>query len=174
GSLVKVFGKRQNIFVRVLSWTWISRPTTGSQSGIQELLRLEQRHLDLSAHFEHCEVLLEGTVHADHAELALAGLERQAHVAELHCARAVEHARALTEHPLDREHEVRRLIHDRPFRHRSRSGTVSKPSARSSAWPARKSVFSENCGPISCKPTGSPSERPHGIDRPGSPAMFGG
>ena len=35
-------------------------------------------------------------------------------------------------------------------------------------------MFSENCGPISWRPTGSPSERPHGIERPGRPAMFGG
>ena len=35
-------------------------------------------------------------------------------------------------------------------------------------------MLSENCGPISCRPTGSPSERPHGIESPGRPAMFGG
>jgi hypothetical protein len=35
-------------------------------------------------------------------------------------------------------------------------------------------VFSENWGPISCRPTGRPSERPHGIDMLGRPAMFGG
>src|SRR4249919_1647263 len=58
--------------------------------------------------------------------------------------------------------------------HRSRSGTGSKPSARSSACPALKSVFSESCGPISCSPTGSPSESPHGTFRPGSPAMHEG
>ena len=90
-SSPQTFSQRQNIFVRVFSWTWISSPMTGSHSGI-----------------------------------------------------------------------------------RSRSGTKSKPSARSSAWPARKRRFSENCGPISCRPTGRPSERPHGIERPGRPAMFGG
>src|SRR5436305_11761454 len=58
--------------------------------------------------------------------------------------------------------------------HLSRSGTVSKPVACSSAWPTRKSRFSENCGPISCSPTGSPSDNPHGIDSPGRPAMLGG
>src|SRR5438067_997187 len=58
--------------------------------------------------------------------------------------------------------------------HRSPSGTKSNPSARSRAWPARKSVFSENCGPINWRPTGSPSERPHGIESPGIPAMFDG
>jgi hypothetical protein len=40
GSVANVFGQRQNIFVLVLSWTWISRPTTGSHSAIEELLRL--------------------------------------------------------------------------------------------------------------------------------------
>src|SRR5262249_8799228 len=58
--------------------------------------------------------------------------------------------------------------------HRKRSGTQSNSSARSSACPARKSVFSENCGPISCRPTGKASERPHGIESPGIPAMFEG
>src|SRR5437870_442549 len=58
--------------------------------------------------------------------------------------------------------------------HRSRSGTVSKPSACSSTWPTRKSVFSPNCRPISCRPTGSPSLRPQGMFRPGSPAMHDG
>ena len=35
-------------------------------------------------------------------------------------------------------------------------------------------MFSENCGPVSCNPTGSPSESPQGIESPGSPAMLGG
>src|SRR3954453_19796000 len=78
GAVAKVFGQRQNIFVCVLSWTWISRPTTGSHSGIQVLLRLQERHLDVAAHLEDREVLGERTVHADEAELALAGFERQA------------------------------------------------------------------------------------------------
>src|SRR5919109_1064026 len=58
--------------------------------------------------------------------------------------------------------------------HARRGGTVSNPIARSSAWPTRKSVFSANCGPISCSPTGSPSERPHGMFRPGRPARHDG
>src|SRR3954466_14530145 len=173
GSVAKVFGQRQNIFVCVLSWTWISRPTTGSHSGIEELLRLQQRDLDVAAHLENREVLGERTVHADEAELALAGLERQAHVAELHGARPVEHARALAEDTLDGKHEIRGAV-DECLLHRSRSGTQSNPIACSSAWPVRNSVFSENCGPISCSPTGSPSDSPQGIERPGSPAMFGG
>src|SRR5262249_6284701 len=53
---------------------------------------------------------------------------------------------------------------------RSLVGTPSKPIACSSAWPARKSVFSPNCGPISCRPTGRPSESPDGMLSPGSPA----
>ena len=57
--------------------------------------------------------------------------------------------------------------------HRSRSGTPSNPSACSSAWPARKSVFSPNCRPISCSPTGNPSERPDGTFRPGQPGQAG-
>src|SRR5213593_5306159 len=61
---VRVFGSSpneraqpQNIFVRVFSWTWISRPMTGSYSGTEELLRLQQRHFDVTAHLEDCEVL---------------------------------------------------------------------------------------------------------------------
>src|SRR5262249_13210208 len=54
--------------------------------------------------------------------------------------------------------------------HRSRSGTPSKPIACSSAWPAWKRVFSPNWRPISCKPTGSPSESPDGMLSPGNPA----
>src|SRR5262249_57802012 len=87
--------------------------------------------------------------------------------------RAVEHGRTLAEHTLDGEDEVRGTVDECLF-HRSRSGTVSKPIARSSACAARKSVFSENCGPISCKPTGSPSESPHGIESPGNPARQDG
>src|SRR5919201_602505 len=69
GSPPKTFAQRQNIFVRVFSWTWISSPMTGSHSRIdEELLCLQQRHLDVAPHFEHREVLLERAVHADHAE----------------------------------------------------------------------------------------------------------
>src|SRR5438067_1886697 len=172
GSPPNPASQPQNILVRVFSCTWISRPMTGSHSGMQEPLRLEQRHLDVSAHLEDRQVLLQRPVHADEAELALACFERKADVAQLHGARAVEHPRTLAEHALHRQDEVGRPVDD--CLHLSRSGTVSKPIARSRAWPTRKSVFSENCGPISCRPTGSPSESPHGIDSPGSPAMFGG
>src|SRR5262249_48365827 len=61
-----------------------------------------------------------------------------------------------------------------PVAHRSGAGTESNWRARSGAWGVRNSVFSENCGPISWSPTGSPSERPHGIDGPGRPAMLAG
>ena len=59
---------------------------TGSHSAIEELLRLEQRHLDVAAHLEDGEVLLERAVHADQAELPLARLQREPDVAELHGA----------------------------------------------------------------------------------------
>src|SRR5262249_13924652 len=110
GSPAKPFGQRQNIFVLVFSWTWISSPMTGSQSAIEQLLRLEQRHLDVAPHLEDREVLLERTVHADHAQLVLTVFQGQPHVADLDCARAVEHARTLAEHTLDGEDEVRGTV----------------------------------------------------------------
>src|SRR6516162_9271340 len=61
-----------------------------------------------------------------------------------------------------------------PITHRNLSGTTSKPIACSSAWPTRKSVFSPNWGPINWSPTGMPSESPHGMLSPGSPAMQDG
>ena len=60
---------------------------------------------------------------------------------------AAEHLRARLQLHVDLQPD-----HRLPGHHRSRSGTTSKPIARSSAWPARNSVFSANCGPISCKP----------------------
>src|ERR687887_1040270 len=87
---------------------------TGSQSGIQELLRLQQRYLDVAAHLEDRKVLLERAVHPDEAEFPLAGLEREPYVPDLHGPRAVEDARTLAEHPLDGEHEIGGAIHDRP------------------------------------------------------------
>src|SRR3954462_11551200 len=53
GSPPDPFSQGQNIFVPVFSWTGISSPMTGSQfeSGIgKELLRLQQRDLDVAAH----------------------------------------------------------------------------------------------------------------------------
>src|SRR6266576_2105282 len=156
---VRVFGpppnpasQPQNILVRVFSCTWISRPMTGSHSGMQELLGPEQRHLDVAAHLENREVFLEQAVHPDQAELSFAGFERQPNVVDLHSARTVQYSWWRTEDSLDRENEVGRAIDD--CLHRNRPGTVSNPIARSSAWPARNSVFSANCAPISCSPTG--------------------
>src|SRR5436190_13191555 len=106
GSPPKPASQPQNIFVRVFSWTWISRPMTDSHSATQELLRLEQRHLDVSTHLEDRQVLLQRAVHADQAQLAFAGFEREAHVVDLHGTRAVQYAWTLAEDPFDREHEV--------------------------------------------------------------------
>src|SRR5919198_3343621 len=69
GLVPNPFSQRQNIFVRVFSWTWISRPTTGSHSAIEELLRLQQREFDVAAHLEDREILLERPVHTDQAQL---------------------------------------------------------------------------------------------------------
>ena len=38
----------------------------------------------------------------------------------------------------------------------------------------RKRPFSANCPPMSCSPTGSPSDSPHGMERPGNPARHDG
>ena len=46
----------------------------------------------------------------------------------------------------------------------------SKPSACSSAWAASSRRFSLNAGPASCRPTGSPSLSPQGIEIAGMPA----
>src|SRR5919199_2254605 len=51
--------QRQNIFVRVFRWMWISSPTTGSHSAIEELLRLAERSLDVAAHLHHRDPVLE-------------------------------------------------------------------------------------------------------------------
>src|SRR5205085_1133582 len=107
----------------------------------------------------------------DQPQLALARLELELELAYAHRARSVEHARRRTEDTLDGGDEVGGRILES---HASLPGTGSKPSACSSAWPTRKSVFSENCGPISCRPTGSPAESPHGTLSPGRPAMHEG
>src|SRR4029450_11873554 len=59
GSPPNPASQRQNIFGRVFRCVWISRPMTGSHSAIQELLRLEQRHLDVAAHVEDGEIFSE-------------------------------------------------------------------------------------------------------------------
>src|SRR5439155_22467070 len=104
--------------------------------------------IDSPIYLDHSAAWLERTVYLDQPELALSALELELHVPYEHRARPVEHARPHAEHALDGGHELGRPVCERP--HRSRSGTVSKPIARSSPCPTRKSVFSANCGPISC------------------------
>src|SRR2546423_13814669 len=115
--------------------------------------------------------MLERAARLDQPELALPGLERELHVGRENGARAVEDPDRAEDAPA-REHELGCGIDDRL--HLSRSGTVSNPSARSSAWPTRKRVFSDSCGPTSWRPTGSPSLSPQGMLRPGTPAMQDG
>src|SRR5436305_12861685 len=76
GSAPNPLAQRQNIFVRVLSWTWISRPMAGSHAlGTgQELRRLQQRNLDVSAHRVDGPVLGERALHPAAAPLVLARL----------------------------------------------------------------------------------------------------
>src|SRR4051794_27483421 len=116
GSPPKPASQLQNIFVCVFSWTWISSPMTGSHSGTEKLLRTQQRHLDVAAHLEDRHVLLQQAVHADEAELSLAGFERKAHIVDLHRPRAVENAGPYPEDPLDGEHEVSGPVDDRLHR----------------------------------------------------------
>src|SRR5439155_17059611 len=78
----------------------------------------------------------------------------------------------LAEGPLDREEGLGRRVPEDP--QRRRPSTESNAIKPSSAYATLKRVFSANWGPISCSPTGRPSERPHGIEIPGSPAMFDG
>src|SRR3954469_494507 len=167
--------QRQNIFVRVFRCACTSRPMTASYSGnvFQPLLRLAQRLLDVLVHLDHPDAMLERPLRLDEPELALARLELELHVADKDGARAVEHARLGAEHLLNRRDEVGGGILE-AHRHRNLSGTGSKPSACSSAYPTAKSRFSENCGPMSCIPTGSPSLSPHGTFKPGRPAMQDG
>src|ERR1041385_7295664 len=97
---VRVFGsakysssQRQNIFVRVFRWTWISRPTTASHSALMDqLLRLVQRPLDVPLDLDHAEAVLERAARLDQPQLRLARFERQLHVTGKDRARAVEDA----------------------------------------------------------------------------------
>src|SRR5262249_5873324 len=137
--------QRQNIFVRVFRCACTSSPMTGSHSGIQTLLRLAQRGLDVVVHLDHADAVLERALRLDHPEPALAGLELELHLADQHGARAVEDARLRAEHPLDGRHELCRGIVE-AHRHRTLPalngrGTGSKPSACSSAKPTPKSVL---------------------------------
>src|SRR5579872_3376035 len=172
GSAKYASSQRQNIFVRVFRCTWISSPTTVSQSATEQLPRLAQRELEAVLELHGRAPVFERALHLDKPQLALAVLERELHVADEHRARAVEDAH-VAEHAPACGDEVGCRVDERPL-HRSRSGTVSNASACSRAWPVRKSVFSPSCGPISCRPTGRPSLSPHGIESPGSPAMHEG
>src|SRR5437867_1348024 len=122
---VRVFGapkysssQRQNIFVRVFRWTWISRPTTLSHSAIEELPRLAQRALDVAAHLDHAEPVLERPARLDQPELALARLERELQVTDEQRTRPVEQPRPHAEDALAGGHELGSRVAERP--HRSR------------------------------------------------------
>ena len=56
---------------------------------------------------------------------------------------------------------------------RGRHADRTRSPARARARPSRIR-FSANAGPISCRPTGSPSESPQGIEMPGQPARLTG
>src|SRR5581483_3098900 len=77
GTAAYSIGQRQNIFVRVFRWTWISSPITGSHSGTEPLLRLAQRLFDRVPDGDVAEPVLERPAPLDQPELALAGLELQ-------------------------------------------------------------------------------------------------
>src|SRR5918994_3164715 len=118
GSAPNPDSQRQNIFVRVLSWTWISRPMTGSHSvsgTLEQLLRLAHGALDvaLDLHPGH-PVLEREPVDADDPELALAGVEAELRVPDQHRSAGVDDAHRLPEDALARRHEVGRGIADRP------------------------------------------------------------
>src|SRR6478672_11139838 len=124
---VRVFGSakyssshRQNIFVRVFRWTWISSPTTASHSAVtQQLPGVAERALDVALHLDHAEPVLERAAHLDQPELPLAGFKRELHVAREDRARPDEDAHVAKGAPA-RGHELGRGVDDRL--HRSRSG----------------------------------------------------
>src|SRR5207248_10980917 len=100
GAAPKPTSQRQNIFVRVLSWTWISRPTTDSQSGTSHLLRLAERLLDRAAHLDHRDPLLErDRVHANQPHPAPARRGPQLDAAHAHRPRALPDPGPLPERP---------------------------------------------------------------------------
>src|SRR5947207_12023432 len=87
---VRVFGsakysssQRQNIFVRVFRWTWISRPTTASHSVLTEtLLCLSHGGPDVGLDLDHAEAVLERAARLDQPQFPFARLERELHVAD--------------------------------------------------------------------------------------------
>src|SRR5947208_1911991 len=131
---VRVFGsakystsQRQNIFVRVFRWAWISSPTTVSQLGrstIEQVLRLAQRTLDVAAHLDHREpVLQHEAADPDEPELPLPRFERQLDVVHEHGTTPVEDPATDAEHALDRRDELSCGVDE--DLHRRRSGTAS-------------------------------------------------
>src|SRR4051812_35443073 len=92
GSAPKPDSQRQNIFVRVFSWTWISRPMTGSHSGtLQQLLRRADRALDVALDLHAGDPVLEAEpVDAYDPELPLARVEPELRVAHEHGAARVD------------------------------------------------------------------------------------
>src|SRR5439155_21481708 len=104
---------------------------TGSQSAIEPRLRLVQRRLDVAAHLDHPEAVLEEAVQLDQPELPLPSLERQPGAADEQRARAVEHAH-VTEHAPRRGHELGGRIDERP--HDRHLPDVSRYLSRARYW----------------------------------------
>src|SRR5204863_2087128 len=84
----------------------------------------QKRLLDRAADVDVAEPVLERALALDQPQLALARFELQLQVAEPHCTRAVEHARALPEDALDGRHELGGYIDERL--HPSVSGQVGE------------------------------------------------
>src|SRR5919198_191829 len=97
GSAPKPDSQRQNIFVRVFSWTWISSPITGSHPlpllTLEQLLRLAHGALDVAPdlHARH-PVLEPDAVHAHDPQLALACVEPQLRLPDEHRTAGVDDA----------------------------------------------------------------------------------
>src|SRR5471032_371752 len=154
------------------------------QVGIEVVLAVEHRALGNRA--VKCDAELDALLDRTPVRDRQRAWERQADRAGLRVRlatgpvrTAAEHLRARLQRDVDLEPDHRLPARSARLRrvyaaHRKRSGTKSNSSARSSACPTLKSVFSPNCGPTSWRPTGSPAERPHGIERPGNPAMHDG
>ena len=131
--------------------------------------------------------------HRQHARMPQADRAdpRVGRLAEGHLA-AAEHLGAGAQLHVDLEADDRlpAAVHRRPPRPRrrlaerrsralpdapARSGaTTSTFSFCSTAWAASSRPRSEKCGPMSCRPTGRPAEKPAGMLMPGSAARFTG
>src|SRR5215213_2221957 len=125
GSAPKPDSQRQNIFVRVFSWTWISRPMTGSHSGtVEQLLGLADGALDVAFDLDARNPVLEGeAVDAHDPELALTRVEPELRVSDEDGAAGIDHAHRPSEDPLAGRDEVGGGVLD-PL-HLRRSGTKS-------------------------------------------------